>query len=94
VWRWRQAPGVTLGRPRSVDVGTSHCTINNSTCAFSGRAIRSFCRVVGSSVPGQERTTELPNYFNYLKCTSTKSVGKKFGQTGAPKPPTSSGVLN
>jgi hypothetical protein len=43
---------------------------------------------------GRERTTELPNYFNYLKCPSTKSVGKKFGQTGAPKPPTSSGVLN
>ena len=34
---------------------------------------------------GRERTTELPNYFNYLKCTSTKSVGKKFSQTGAPK---------
>jgi hypothetical protein len=71
-----------------------HCTINNSTLCISidstllhfpaGQFSLSITPCIVRPL-GRERTTELPNYLTYLKCASAQSVGKKFGQTGAPK---------
>jgi hypothetical protein len=61
----------------------NHCTINSFNIVHfpAGQFGLSIALCAVRSL-GRARTTELPNY---LKCPSAQSVGKKFGQTGAPK---------
>jgi hypothetical protein len=73
------------GHPDTASPKSVLSQVSNSTlCIFRPGNSVFLSRCAVRSLGG-ERITELPNYLEVLKCPSAQSVGKRFGQTGAPK---------